>query len=105
RVDGDRALGDRVVPIALRDRRDGGQLGTGPPSAEEDSRESPDRIARQRRSPFARRKPAERNGNAGSPPTSAAVAMITVSPYIAVVANHVQPTRRCQRAAAPRNSA
>ncbi len=44
-------------------------------------------------------------GSAGNPPTSKAVAMITVNPYMNVVANHVHPTRRCQRAAAARNSA
>ena len=67
----------------------------------------PDRRERraQSRSAFAPRKPTERKGSAGSPPTPAAFATTTVRPYMKVIAAHVQPTRRSQRAAAARKSA
>ena len=54
---------------------------------------------------FASRKPAETNGSAGRPLTSAALASTSVSEYIPVIASHVQPGRSPQRTAAARKRA
>src|SRR6185503_6101292 len=51
------------------------------------------RNLRHSRSPLATKKPNERKGSAGRPPTWATFATTTVAPYMKVVANHVQTTR------------
>ena len=103
RLDGDRALGDRVVPVAVLDRRDVGQHGAGTrprkkaaPTPDESADRAHSRARAGRRSrrgsrtrgtaaPAARRR---RSPSRGS----------IVSAYMTVIATHVQTTRRSQRA-------
>src|SRR5581483_152492 len=102
--DRDHLRRDRVVPRAVHVRRVGGLEHARPEEERDYAADGRLRLAHSR-SAFARRKPKDRNGSAGRPPTSAAFAMTIVIEYMNVVAIHVHPTRRFQRAAAAMKSA
>src|SRR5260370_15487562 len=70
RLDGDHALGDRLVSRAVHARRYIGEHGAGRAPPEEGH--APRRLRRHSKSAFAARKPIERNGSAGRTLTPAA---------------------------------